>query len=462
MKTKLHKRMFVAIAQNDLKAVKQMTEAGFPHDSLWYHGRTSLHLAIEERKKKVVEFLLESGVNPNIRDDQGEDTPLHLAASEGYADFVKLLLDYDADIAVRDKYNLSPLFEAVSGGHLEATRTLVDAGLDIHDVPERHGSMLSAAVSRSRNEQLTEYLLQQGCDPNESRGGWPPLGAAIQQFVTCKQYPTLRGFSYFPHPANVELLLRHGADPNYRFPDDAEEAMRGRTIIEYAREGKISPKIIKILDAAAAQPSAANAKPGSKGVASQRNPTNVEPATELAKQGVTAVWKQLRKTLASKAPDVRKSLRRKATNKQIAALQSDLNKPLPPEFVESLQMHNGQTPGAPCLIPSEFTSHEYELLAVDDILRERAVWSELLTEGEFRGQSAHVDAGVRSKWYLADWIPFASSGSGDFLCIDTNPTKKGTVGQIISLDHESAARRLIAPSTSVFLARLNAYWCEVD
>ena len=68
MKTKSHKRMFVAIAENDLKAVKQMTEAGFPHDSLWYHGRTSLHLAIEERKKKVVEFLLESGVNPSTRD----------------------------------------------------------------------------------------------------------------------------------------------------------------------------------------------------------------------------------------------------------------------------------------------------------------------------------------------------------------------------------------------------------
>ena len=82
--------------------------------------------------------------------------------------------------------------------------------------------------------------------------------------------------------------------------------------------------------------------------------------------------------------------------------------------------------------------------------------------GVYVPKSAHADAGVRSKWYLDDWIPFASSGSGDFLCIDTNPTKKGTVGQIISLDHESAARCLIAPSTSEFLARLNAYWCEVN
>ena len=112
MKTKLHKRMFVAIAENDLKAVKQMTEVGFPHDSQWYHGRTSLHLAIEERKKKVVEFLLQSGVNPNIRDDQGEDTPLHLAAREGYADFVKLLL-----VAVDALDRLDSLI--VRAGHLD-------------------------------------------------------------------------------------------------------------------------------------------------------------------------------------------------------------------------------------------------------------------------------------------------------------------------------------------------------
>jgi cell wall assembly regulator SMI1 len=90
------------------------------------------------------------------------------------------------------------------------------------------------------------------------------------------------------------------------------------------------------------------------------------------------------------------------------------------------------------------------------------VWSELLTAGEFRGQTARADAGVRSKWYLADWIPFASNGAGDFLCIDTNPTKKGTVGQIISLEHESPARRLIASSTSEFLARLNTYWLDAD
>jgi cell wall assembly regulator SMI1 len=454
--------MFVAIAENNLKAVKQMTEEGFPHESLWYHGRTSLHLAIEERKKKIFEYLLEAGVDPNVRDGQFERTPLHLAASEGYADFVKLLLEHGADCTIKDGNGLSVLFQAVFGGHLEATGVLVEAGLDVHDVPERHGTLLGVAVSRSRDEKLTEYLIQQGCSPNQFPEGSPPLGAAIQQFVICKQYPKLRGFSQFPHPPNVEVLLSHGADPNYLFPEDTDDAMRGRTIIEYAREGKISPKIIKMLESAASTPSAAVTERRCKRGKAAKSVTGGDAVADLANQGVAALWKQLRKTLARKAPDVRKSLRRGATEEHIAALQSDLNAQLPAEFVEALQMHNGQTPGAPCLIPSEFTSHEYELLAVDDILRERKVWAELLRAGEFRGQNALGDTGVRSKWYSTDWIPFASSGAGDFLCVDTNPTKKGTVGQIVSLDHESATRRLIAPSTSVFLARLNEYWAEVD
>lgn len=198
MKAELHKRMYVAIAENNLKTVKQMTGEGFPHEDLWYHGRTSLHLAIEERKKKVFEYLLDAGVNPNVRDDQFEKTPLHLAASEGYADFVKFLLEHGADRTVKDGHGLSPLLQAVFRGHLEATRVLVEAGLDVHDVPEHHGTLLGVAVSHSRNEKLTEYLIQQGCNPKQFPEGSPPLGAAVQQFVDCKQYPKLRGFSLFP------------------------------------------------------------------------------------------------------------------------------------------------------------------------------------------------------------------------------------------------------------------------
>lgn len=71
--------------------------------------------------------LLAEGVEVNQRDRYGQ-TALMLAARHGWAEVVRLLLEYNADLDVTAKYGLSALMLAVVNHHLEVAKQLVDAG----------------------------------------------------------------------------------------------------------------------------------------------------------------------------------------------------------------------------------------------------------------------------------------------------------------------------------------------
>jgi cell wall assembly regulator SMI1 len=52
------------------------------------------------------------------------------------------------------------------------------------------------------------------------------------------------------------------------------------------------------------------------------------------------------------------------------------------------------------------------------------------------------------------WIPIGDNGGGDHLCVDLDPAKGGTVGQLFSYWHEYGAWRIVAPSITAFLEQL--------
>lgn len=56
----------------------------------------------------------------------------------------------------------------------------------------------------------------------------------------------------------------------------------------------------------------------------------------------------------------------------------------------------------------------------------------------------------------AGWIPFASSGGGDYLCVDLEPGPAGTVGQVFGWNHDDDVDPPVAPSLTVWLERVVA------
>jgi ankyrin repeat protein len=72
----------------------------------------ALHLMAKRNDLQAVAWLLRQGANPNARwaHWDAEVTPLHLAASRGHGEVVRLLLASGADVRIRDsKHHGTPL-----------------------------------------------------------------------------------------------------------------------------------------------------------------------------------------------------------------------------------------------------------------------------------------------------------------------------------------------------------------
>ena len=93
-------------------------------------GLTALSLAAITLHTATVKLLLkhkDAKVNVNSKGDNGE-TPLFLAAREGYEDMARLLLKYGANIYVRNKYGEAVEHQARSRGDKSMVRLLETSG----------------------------------------------------------------------------------------------------------------------------------------------------------------------------------------------------------------------------------------------------------------------------------------------------------------------------------------------
>ena len=94
-------------------------------------ARTPLVNAAIAGNLPVVRWLLECGANGNAQDRNGF-TALHFAVQEKHAQVIRLLLDHDVDVTLKDSYGNAPLWRAVfdARGDYEIVRMLLPHGVD--------------------------------------------------------------------------------------------------------------------------------------------------------------------------------------------------------------------------------------------------------------------------------------------------------------------------------------------
>lgn len=91
-------------------------------------------------------------------------------------------------------------------------------------------------------------------------------------------------------------------------------------------------------------------------------------------------------------------------------------------------------------------------LTLRQMLEERTTTLECF-EDDF-DEGIEPERGVRAKWFHDKWLPIADNGGGDLLCIDLDPAKGGTVGQIVEFRHEDSDRPRAANDLVEFLTHL--------
>lgn len=160
----------------------------------------------------VVKLLLENGASLTAVNPIGW-APVHCAADSGHEEVLELLIEHGGDIAAT-VHGWMPLTMAADKGYVAVVRMLLEKGAAyaVEPWPCRGWTPLIQAA-RSGNVEVVKMLLEQRPDIMVSSDSWLFLDSAIEM----------------GHVEVVRLLLQYGADTNQENPD-------GRTPLRYAVE----------------------------------------------------------------------------------------------------------------------------------------------------------------------------------------------------------------------------------
>ncbi|KAJ5589340.1 hypothetical protein N7537_012018 [Penicillium hordei] len=166
--------------------------------------RTALHEAVTNGRDQVVQLLLDWNAEIEVKDHSGS-TPLHCAVKYNRSkNLIRMLLDHGANVNA-DNYRGSVLREACWRSYQEAIYLLLDYGADVNSPNQPRQSALQAATNYA-HEDIVHMLLKKGAEVSfRSSDCESALMLAVNRVDTSK----------------ICLLLQYGAKIDGRILDMA-------------------------------------------------------------------------------------------------------------------------------------------------------------------------------------------------------------------------------------------------
>jgi len=130
---------------------------------------------------KVVKYLLNKGVNPNLKDKYGQ-TILMVASDEKHLEVVKALLE-KADPNIQNEDGWTALMLASEWGNLEIVRELLKKKYGVKlDITNKKGQTALMLLSADGYYEVVKYFLERGADPNiQDENGMSAIKLAISK-----------------------------------------------------------------------------------------------------------------------------------------------------------------------------------------------------------------------------------------------------------------------------------------
>src|SRR5262249_29605692 len=138
---------------------------------------------------ELAQLLVYAGANVRATTRLGGITPLWLAAQNGNAGVIGVLLKAGADANSPALTGVTPIMMASSSGNVDAIKALADHGANVNAKEATYGQTPLMFAAANNHPDAVKLLIQHGADPDLStkvrmppvRRGAPPAGAAGQR-----------------------------------------------------------------------------------------------------------------------------------------------------------------------------------------------------------------------------------------------------------------------------------------
>lgn len=231
--------LHIAVMRGNLKRIDRLIDKGYDVNGRDGAGEYPLHFGIYNGNVEAVRKLLAAGALVDVPDRRSGVSALTIAAYQGDAPMVSLLLEHGANIdfvqatgtdpseqkgvraipaPLRRQIPSPPLLAAIEAGHEDMVEFLLERGANA-DATDRQGQNALILACRNGRVALAQMLIERGASVNfVSPQGMTPLNMAL----LARQKPMVR--LLVDHGADLELSGPNGITParNARAWDDPE------------------------------------------------------------------------------------------------------------------------------------------------------------------------------------------------------------------------------------------------
>jgi ankyrin repeat protein len=153
-----------AAQRGDRDAVKALLKDAADVNGAQGDGMTALHWSALNGDAELAQMLVYAGANVKAVTRLGNYTPLFLAAREGKAGAIPVLVKAGADVTQTTATGTTPLMVAAQSGNLATVQALLDAGAEVNAVENVRGlNALMFAAAANRHDVIT-LLAGKGAD----------------------------------------------------------------------------------------------------------------------------------------------------------------------------------------------------------------------------------------------------------------------------------------------------------